>query len=888
MSIKKDVLERITREERGAGARRTEPAAAAAAAPVGEEVAVTTKRVSRKVVRRRRKKDDVRADDKPAAPPVRRKVVDAPPQVEVQTPETTGAQQAAPPAAAPEAPPAADAAPAPEPAAAQAAAEPPKAEPADKPAKAEPAAASASEPAADAAPAGDPPAEAPAAAAAPAPEKKVHANPRLPGLGPAVVVPPPGYDPTNPEAYRKTIEAQQAQAKQYRNEGGTTSWRRGRRVAAGAPGAPAAPGATPGAAPGARPGPADTRNARRPGRRQRRTGFDRPANPRRKSRRKSSGPKKASPAPKAQKRKIRMDNVISVGQLAKEMSVKASAVIRELMDMGQMVRVNDMLDVDTATLVATEFEYEVENVGFQESNFLQHFAEDEDDANLVSRPPVVTIMGHVDHGKTTLLDAIRNARVAQGEAGGITQHVGAYQIDRDGQKITFIDTPGHAAFTQMRARGAQVTDIVILVVAVDDGVQPQTEEAIAHARAAEVPILVAVNKMDKPDANPEAIKNRLGEFGLAPEDWGGETLYAHVSALKGEGIDELLDQILLQAEVLDLQANPERPAEGVVIEAKMERGRGAVASILVQSGTLKRNDFVVLGAAYGKVRAMLDDQGNKLKVAGPSTPVEIFGLSELPEVGDSVSVVKTEKDARKLAEHRAEAKRLAEMSKDKKKTAEDIFAAAAGPQNEQLQIVLKADVQGSLEALKASLQNIEVAGTEVRILHAGVGNISESDVTLVASSSHDNTAIIGFNVRIDAKARQTADQLGVSPRVQLFEVIYSALDYAEARLKGMLEPEYEHVKQGTAEVRATFSISKLGTIAGLYVTDGKVLRNGIARVMREGEQLWEGKVSTLKRFKDDVKEVTNGYECGMALEGYNDIVEGDIIEVYTLEVIEVT
>jgi len=721
-------------------------------------------------------------------------------------------------------------------------------------------------------PAPEPPASEPA-------ERNVRAAGRYAGLGSAVVVPPPGYDPTNPDAYRATVVRQQAERRAAAapqqaappTELGTTAWRSGRRrVDAAAPAPVQAPAPS---------YPTDNSgNDGRPVRRQRRAGMEGQAF-RRKTRRKAVGPKKVSPAPKAQKRKIFIDNHISVAQLAKEMSLKATAIIRHLMEGGQMVRVNDMLDFETATLIAAEFDYECENVGFVEDNFLQH-VEVEDDSVMQPRPPVVTIMGHVDHGKTTLLDAIRNTRVAHGEAGGITQHVGAYQVLCNGTPITFIDTPGHAAFSAMRARGAKVTDIVILVVAADDGVQPQTEEAIAHSKAAGVPIIVAVNKMDKPDVNPDTVKARLVEFGLNPEEWGGETLYAPVSALKGDGIDGLLEQILLQAEVLDLRANPDRHADGIVIEAKMERGRGAVASLLIQNGTLERGDFVVMGAAYGRVRAMHDDLGKQLKTAGPSTPVEIFGLSDLPEVGDTFSVVKSEKDAKRLAEHRSQSRRDAELSLTQRRTADDIFAAA-GPQNEILHVVIKADVQGSLEALKSSLLGINVDGTAVRVLHAGVGDISESDVNLVGSNGG---LLIGFNVKIDAKARRCASDLGVEPA--MFSVIYGAIDHVTALLSGMLEPEYEHVRQGSAEVRATFSISKIGTVAGLMVLDGKIARSHHAKVVRDGNIVWEGKVSTLKRFKDDVREVGTGYECGLVLDGFNDITAGDIVESYSLELVQ--
>jgi translation initiation factor IF-2 len=685
-------------------------------------------------------------------------------------------------------------------------------------------------------------------------------RPKFEGLGRAVVMPPPGYDPTNPSTFR----------------------RRPTPPPAARPSQPAAP-----AGPDA--GPYGRRRAYEGGgesqedaERRRRGRSAAPAGDtmgmRRRPRRKVMGQKASSPGPKASKRKIRIDNVISVGQLAHELGVKASVVIKELMGMGRMATVNEMLDLDTAGLVASEFEYEVENVGFQEHNFLQHVADEVEEEGMQDRPPVVTIMGHVDHGKTTLLDAIRAAKVAAGEAGGITQHIGAYQVESDGRPVTFIDTPGHAAFTAMRARGAGVTDIVVLVVAADDGVQAQTEEAISHAKAAGVPIVVAVNKMDKAGVSPDPIKQRLSDYGLVPEDWGGETMYVPVSALKKQGIDALLEAILLQAEVLELQANPERHAEGTVIEARLERGRGAVATLLVQRGTMKRGDNVVLGSAFGRVRAMLDHTGKQLKEAGPSTPVEIFGLSEVPEVGDTVNVVKSEKDARTLAEHRAAEKRALALTQSGRRTAADLFAQSESPEKKTLNLVLKADVGGSLEALKGALHQISVEGTDLRILHAAVGDISESDVNLAAAN---NALLVGFGVRVDAMGRAAAEQQGVEP--ELYDIIYAVIDKVTALMSGLLGPQYHEVRQGTVEVRAVFNISKFGRIAGCYVSDGKVGRNHTARLFRDGQKVWEGRVKTLKRFKDDVRDVAAGYECGIGLDGFDDIQQGDILETYTQE-----
>jgi translation initiation factor IF-2 len=594
-------------------------------------------------------------------------------------------------------------------------------------------------------------------------------------------------------------------------------------------------------------------------------------------RRKKSGPKTPSPQPKAQKRKVFVDGTISVGQLAHELSVKASVMIKKLIEMGTMVTINEMLDIDTAIVVAAEFDYEVENVGFQEVSYLQHIGVEEEAEAQEVRPPVVTIMGHVDHGKTTLLDTIRRSRVAAGEAGGITQHIGAYQIEWNDNAVTFLDTPGHAAFTAMRARGASVTDLVVLVVACDDGVQPQTVEAINHAKAADVPIIVAVNKIDKPGVNPDTIRQRLGEHELIPEEWGGETMFVNVSALKNEGIDDLLESIMLQAEVLDLHANPERHAEGVVIEAKVERGRGPVASVIVQSGTLHRGDHVVLGSAYGRVRALMDHRGKATKTAGPSAPVEVFGLSGLPNVGDNLVVVANEKNARALASHRAQEHRLAALGQNQPRTVDDLRRIADEEEKKTAYLVLKADVQGSLEALKAAILNLDVDGCEVRILHSGVGNISESDVNLVASNEG---VLIGFNVKVDTRARRAADEAGVKP--ELHKVIYSVLDRVEGMLKGMLEPVYEEQHQGSAEIRAIFNISKIGTVAGSFVLDGKIGRNHGARVYRGGKEIWKGEMSTLKRFKDDVREVSSGYECGISLDGFNALEVGDVIETFAM------
>ena len=748
-------------------------------------------------------------------------------------------------------------------------AEKPAAEAADEPAAAKEAPAD-KQAAAEAAPAKEPDAAA---------DRERPDSPRFKGLGVAVVAPPPGYDPNDPNAHRRRAAtappgrraAPPGRTAGARNEG--PRWGDNRRREAAGPGGAGAPAGA-GAPGGSRGGSkrrgrgrsvADSQLYRR--------------KPRRTGRGGRSGGGGTSTVPmKASKRKVRIDNVISVGQLAHEMGLKAPLVIKKLIEMGQMATVNEMLDFESASLVAAEFQYEAENVGFQEEEFLQHVPDDTADEEAGEpRAPVVTIMGHVDHGKTTLLDSIRSARVAVGEAGGITQHIGAYQVDLDGKAITFLDTPGHAAFTAMRARGAAVTDIVVLVVAVDDGVQPQTEEAIQHARAAGCPIVVAVNKMDKIGANPDAIKQRLTEYGLTPDDWGGDTMFVPVSALKGEGIDDLLEAILLQADVLELRANPDRAAEGSVVEAKLERGRGAVATVLVSKGTLNRGDNVVLGAAWGRVRAMVDSAGKRVKEAGPSMPVEIFGLSEVPAAGDSFVVVENEKAARKLAEHRAQLKRDEEMAKTRRRTAEDLFAMAQGEEKETLNIVLKADVAGSLEALKASIAQIEVDGAEPRLLLSGVGPISESDVTL---ASANGALLVGFNVKPDANARKKAQESGVN--AEIFEVIYGVLDRIKALMKGLIGPVYEEVRQGTAEVRAVFNISRIGQIAGCYIMEGKVGRNHTAKVLRGPDLVWEGRVTSLKRFKDDVREVGTGYECGIGLDNFKGFEVGDVIETYAL------
>lgn len=603
---------------------------------------------------------------------------------------------------------------------------------------------------------------------------------------------------------------------------------------------------------------------------------------RRPRRNKRGGPKKTSPQAKAIKRRVEVAGTITVAQLAHSLSVKSSQVIRSLLAMGQMVTANDVLDFETATLVAQEFEYEVVNSSFQEDKLMIKL--EEDVAALESRPPVVTIMGHVDHGKTTLLDRIRKANVAGGEAGGITQHISSYQVRHQGNPITFIDTPGHAAFTAMRARGAQVTDIVVLVVAADDGVMPQTVEVINHAKAADVQIIVAVNKCDKPDAQPQRVRQQMLEHGLVSEEFGGETIFVDVSAMKGTGIPDLLESIQLVAEVEEYKANPTRHAEGSVVEARLERGKGPVAVVLIQHGTLKRGNYFVVGTSWGRVRAMMDHRGKKLKEASPSTPVEIMGLQGVPMAGDNFIVVNSDKDAKALAEHRTEEARRASLGNNKRLTLEELLMRGGGADEiVKLNLVLKADVGGSLEALRGSIDKIDIEGTDIRILHSAVGAVSESDVTL----AHTNqAAVIAFNVRPDANARRITDSLGVE--IRTYKVIYEALEDIEKALKGLLGPDIQEVIHGTAEIRQTFSVPKVGTIAGCFVNDGKIARSHQIRLIRQGKIVWEGRLGSLRRFKDDVREVSGGYECGMNLDGFNDIKVGDILEAFSDEEVEPT
>ncbi|MGG2936325.1 translation initiation factor IF-2 [Bacillus pacificus] len=577
--------------------------------------------------------------------------------------------------------------------------------------------------------------------------------------------------------------------------------------------------------------------------------------------------------------KITFSGSLTVGDLAKKLSKEPSEIIKKLFMLGIMATINQDLDKDTIELIANDYGIEVEEeVIVSETEFETFMDEQDDEENLKERPAVVTIMGHVDHGKTTLLDSIRNSKVTAGEAGGITQHIGAYQVEVNDKKITFLDTPGHAAFTTMRARGAQVTDITILVVAADDGVMPQTVEAINHAKAAGVPIIVAVNKMDKPAANPDRVMQELTEYELVPEAWGGDTIFVPISAIQGEGIDNLLEMILLVSEVEEYKANPNRYATGTVIEAQLDKGKGTIATLLVQNGTLRVGDPIVVGTTFGRVRAMVSDIGRRVKVAGPSTPVEITGLNEVPQAGDRFMAFADEKKARQIGESRAQEALLAQRGEKSKLSLEDLFQQIQEGDVKEINLIVKADVQGSVEAMAASLRKIDVEGVKVKIIHTGVGAITESDIILASAS---NAIVIGFNVRPDVNAKRTAELENVD--IRLHRIIYKVIEEIEAAMQGMLDPEFEEKVIGQAEVRQTFKVTKVGTIAGCYVTDGKITRDSGVRIIRDGVVIYEGQLDTLKRFKDDVKEVAQNYECGITIEKYNDLKEGDIIEAYIME-----
>ncbi len=599
---------------------------------------------------------------------------------------------------------------------------------------------------------------------------------------------------------------------------------------------------------------------------------------------KRSGVKTSTPsndlplATQPRKRVLKFQEGSTVKELAELIGQKLNDVIKKFMELGYMPTINQPLDADAAQIVADAFNVKIEITGVEDDEALLEEIET-DEANLKHRPPIVTIMGHVDHGKTTLLDAIREARVTETEAGGITQHIGAYKVTLKDKEITFLDTPGHAAFTMMRARGAKVTDIVILVVAADDSVMPQTIEAIDHAKAAGVPIIVAINKVDKPDSNIERVRTELSQHEVISEDWGGTNIIVQVSAKEKTGIEHLLEMILLQAEIMELKAEYDKPARGTIVEAKLDRGRGPVGTVLVNSGTLKKGDSFLVGTIAGRVRALIDDKGKKIDHAGPSTPVEVIGFPEVPQAGDIFTVMADEKKARQIALNRLHKQRNASMARKKKLTLEDLFEKVKEGEIRDLNIIIKADVQGSVEALKDALINIKHAEVKVNVIHTGAGGINESDVMLAAAS---NAIIIGFNIRPDANAAPLIDREGVD--VKLYNVIYEAIDSVKKALEGLLEPTITEKILGKAEVRSLFSISRLGTIAGCHVLNGKMSRaSGGARVIRDNVVIYTSKLSSLKRFKEDAKEVLTGFECGIMIENFNDLKEGDIIENFIME-----
>ena len=578
---------------------------------------------------------------------------------------------------------------------------------------------------------------------------------------------------------------------------------------------------------------------------------------------------------------IEIGETITVKELCEKLGKPTNDVIKNLIFLGVMAGVNQEIDFATAEKLCEKYEVLVEKK--ENEVELEAFEEDTDvvEENLVKRPPIVTIMGHVDHGKTSLLDAIRHAKVTASEAGGITQHIGAYTVSLNGEKITFLDTPGHEAFTAMRARGAQVTDIVILVVAADDGIMPQTKEAINHCKAANVPMIVAINKIDRPGANIDRVKQELTEHGLVSEDWGGDTICVPVSAKTGENLESLLEMVLLTAEMQELTADPNRKAKGTVIEAKLDKGRGSVASLLIQNGTLNVGDSILVGSTYGRIRAMFDDRGKKIKSAGPSIPVEILGLSEVPAAGDRFIVCKDEKTARNMAELRKQKIKADSHQASNRVSLEDLYSQIQEGKVKELAIVVKADVQGSVEAIRQSLEKLSTDDVKVRVIHGAVGAITETDVTLAAAS---NALVIGFNVRPDGNATVQAEKENIE--IKTYRIIYDAIEDVKSAMIGMLEPEYKEVVNGKAEVRMTYKISNVGTIAGCYVTDGKIVRNSEIRVIRDGIVIFESTLASLKRFKDDAKEVAKGYECGLSVEKFNDLKEGDVIESFTMEAIK--
>lgn len=578
---------------------------------------------------------------------------------------------------------------------------------------------------------------------------------------------------------------------------------------------------------------------------------------------------------------VEYEEGITVDELSQKIGQTPANVIKVLFMLGTMVTINSSLNDEQVELICMEYGLECKKVvPVSEVNF-EDLEVVDDPKDLVPRPPVITIMGHVDHGKTTLLDHIRKSRVAEGEFGGITQHIGAYQVSVKGKKITFLDTPGHEAFTAMRARGAMITDIVIIVVAADDGVMPQTREAVDHALAANVPIIVAINKIDKPGADPQHIMTEVSELGLMPEEWGGDVPYVNISAKKGIGIDELLETVTVVAELAELKANPKRMAYGSVIEGRLDKGRGPVATLLIQNGTLRSGNPIVVGATYGRVRQLVDDRGREIKSAGPATPVEITGLNDVPEAGDKFMVFETEREARHVGEERAQKKIEEERNSTSAMSLDDLFSQMKSGEVVDLNIIVKADVNGTAEAVKSSLEKIDVEGARVNVIRSTVGAISESDILLASASK---AIIYGFNVRPDANVRRKADEEGVE--IRLHQVIYKMVEEIEAAMKGMLAPEMEEVVTGQAEIRHIYKVSKIGNIAGCYVTDGSIKRDCGIRLIREGIIVYEGKLASLKRFKDDAKEVNQGYECGLTIENYNDIKEGDIVEGYVMQEVE--
>ena len=583
--------------------------------------------------------------------------------------------------------------------------------------------------------------------------------------------------------------------------------------------------------------------------------------------------------PKAIKRRIKIDEIIALSDLAKRMGIKAGEIIKKLMDLGVMTTVNQAIDFDTAVLVAAEFDYELEKASFEEQDVLK--IEKDDPDKLIARPPVVTIMGHVDHGKTSLLDVIRKTKVTENEAGGITQHIGAYHVSTDKGQIVFLDTPGHEAFTAMRARGARVTDLVILVVAADDGVMPQTIEAINHSKAAKVPIIVAINKIDKDNADPERVQRELADAGLVPEDWGGDTIFVQVSAKKKQGIDDLLEMVLLQAEILELKANPDRLAMGYVVEAKLDSGRGPVATVLVKQGTLAIHGPVVCGIHYGKIRALLNDRGMQVKSAGPSMPVEIIGLSGVPNAGDKLLALADEKNARQVSAHRIQKQRSKELAKTSRLSLEKLYEQIQTNKVKDLNLIIKTDVHGSIEAIEEALIKLSNEEVRINVVHSATGTLTESDISLATVS---DAIIIGFNVRPTSKIQALAYEENVD--IRFYNVIYDIIKDIKDAILGMMSSTFEERILGKAEVREVFHVPKVGAIAGCYVTEGKIERGQLARVLRDWIVCYEGKISSLRHFKDDVKEAQSGYECGIGIQKYNDIKVGDVIECYYLEEIK--